>query len=106
MIADQCIASQSLIHQVSVSDFIGNGMGRKERVKSLNPLFIRSQFQILNPVGLTALTESKSQSLIHQVSVSDGEQTKCDKESCKGSQSLIHQVSVSDLNGKIVRLQN
>ena len=37
--------SQSLIHQVSVSD-VGQGMVLIKKQKSLNPLFIRSQFQI------------------------------------------------------------
>ena len=62
--------------------------------KSLNPLFIRSQFQI----SVEASVEpgyNESQSLIHQVSVSDSiyahEGTVCHE-----SQSLIHQVSVSD----------
>ena len=87
--------SQSLIHQVSVSDVIiwiciKNGM------KSLNPLFIRSQFQISHcsrvhdgylwfvsipyssglsfrygEIDSLLSWKIKSQSLIHQVSVSD-----------------------------------
>ena len=67
------ITSQSLIHQVSVSD----GILRDEKEKEIN----------------------ESQSLIHQVSVSDaGFRNGCGLFTSERSQSLIHQVSVSDFS--------
>ena len=66
------ITSQSLIHQVSVSDL---------------------RIIALNRFGVCLL----SQSLIHQVSVSDLKQIYSVVRGGGESQSLIHQVSVSDL---------
>ena len=88
--------SQSLIHQVSVSDADRMTYHSYETWASLNPLFIRSQFQIkifsqrhcsdFNSVSIPyssglsfrllffrilPIKKSTSQSLIHQVSVSD-----------------------------------
>ena len=61
--------SQSLIHQVSVSDASWRFVIAVEFM-GLNPLFIRSQFQILISNHIVVCLEV-SQSLIHQVSVSD-----------------------------------
>ena len=63
--------SQSLIHQVSVSDVIMT-MRQARLWIGLNPLFIRSQFQMkkLCP-AFQIIHTNLSQSLIHQVSVSD-----------------------------------
>ena len=86
--------SQSLIHQVSVSDTEPNANAVKIYKERLNPLFIRSQFQMLKKPGMRKKKQglnplfirsqfqiylkihfyaffSWSQSLIHQVSVSD-----------------------------------
>ena len=156
--------SQSLIHQVSVSDddpkpdtgsvcfrsqfqiFLDQNLDIKSQY-CLNPLFIRSQFQILQKAVRRAKTEERvsipyssglsfrwryknpcppsshrgvsipyssglsfrcmyirdgivskieSQSLIHQVSVSDSIPFNSKAKGGKMSQSLIHQVSVSD----------
>ena len=62
--------SQSLIHQVSVSDG-ATGFNWWLMEHCLNPLFIRSQFQIIVKLSLLSWHRSLSQSLIHQVSVSD-----------------------------------
>ena len=67
--------SQSLIHQVSVSDYV-NG-------------------------PLTSRYWHGSQSLIHQVSVSDEKIIDRGDQRLKMSQSLIHQVSVSDVDVSI-----
>ena len=64
-------------------------------IESLNPLFIRSQFQSNNIPTLIADLYDPSQSLIHQVSVSE----RIGITKWRGSvlsQSLIHQVSVSE----------
>ena len=47
-------------------------------------------------IGATGFLSTKSQSLIHQVSVSDEVKDSVFKERESGSQSLIHQVSDSD----------
>ena len=64
------VLSQSLIHQVSVSE---NTIVRAIEVaqKGLNPLFIRSQFQRGIETGIACNQIFESQSLIHQVSVSE-----------------------------------
>ena len=66
------------------------------KTKGLNPLFIRSQFQILTTEPWVELLTVRSQSLIHQVSVSDKVNQSTFLYQSHGSQSLIHQVSVSD----------
>ena len=62
--------SQSLIHQVSVSEhwIYSRGGGW---ILGLNPLFIRSQFQSIAK-SMVLIRIKLSQSLIHQVSVSEG----------------------------------
>ena len=87
--------SQSLIHQVSVSDLLYVLLWQDLRI-CLNPLFIRSQFQIVNRERIVC-DSAESQSLIHQVSVSDGDIVSVCDGVLERSQSLIHQVSVSDL---------
>ena len=87
--------SQSLIHQVSVSDRT-NSHGSIFYGSGLNPLFIRSQFQILIKPSHKILFISPSQSLIHQVSDSDSKLVLFFQTLSKQSQSLIHQVSVSE----------
>ena len=62
--------SQSLIHQVSVSDKKLARWVNHKAIFSLNPLFIRSQFQMMGIDGVE-MSALESQSLIHQVSVSD-----------------------------------
>ena len=71
--------------------------GRQIHLKSLNPLFIRSQFQILARESMSS-TWLRSQSLIHQVSVSDNIEAGLGMGDRCESQSLIHQVSVSDFS--------
>ena len=66
-----CRESQSLIHQVSVSDPVVTNGGIVVGILSLNPLFIRSQFQIAEKEAAKDALGYMSQSLIHQVSVSD-----------------------------------
>ena len=113
-------ASQSLLHQVSVSDV--DVIVMPEFMISLNPFFIRSQFRIRG-IYDTAGGHIESQSLLHQVSVSDaieleeilGAYVEVSIPSSSGlsfgyrsnfwffkriiisSQSLLHQVSVSDI---------
>ena len=69
--------------------------------ESLNPLFIRSQFQISHDSGVICIIQKESQSLIHQVSVSDCDWNVVDGDADRKSQSLIHQVSVSDGSDRI-----
>ena len=73
-----------------------NNVGLPLPVEGLNPLFIRSQFQMeMVPFQAPEKFAIQSQSLIHQVSVSD---PSWPSPACflLSSQSLIHQVSVSD----------
>ena len=63
------VTSQSLIHQVSVSDAEVEYVKKIIRL-GLNPLFIRSQIQMYKPSS-TSHQFTSSQSLIHQVSDSD-----------------------------------
>ena len=61
----------------------------------LNPLFIRSQFQRVKDGAVSTQVAISSQSLIHQVSVSESDEM-LGLARKKKSQSLIHQVSVSE----------
>ena len=62
---------------------------------SLNPLFIRSQIQMISSVTVRR-SSLQSQSLIHQVSDSDHIKSCYMGVRVERSQSLIHQVSDSD----------
>ena len=89
------IESQSLIHQVSVSD--GKSKNGARKWLSLNPLFIRSQFQIIQ--GGMVFTVA----IFVSIPYSSGLSFRClyfdgVDDAITTSQSLIHQVSVSDLN--------
>ena len=88
--------SQSLIHQVSVSEGKKLVLLHLIHWNGLNPLFIRSQFQRKSRTGMLRRS-LRSQSLIHQVSVSERETGfAANKTYTVQSQSLIHQVSVSE----------
>ncbi len=89
------LGSQSLIHQVIYSVTMGSQKGPFMRIKSLNPLFIRSSIP-LSARATYGRRFLRSQSLIHQVIYSVLLRPLC---GCKmimaGSQSLIHQVIYS-----------
>ena len=63
--------SQSLIHQVSVSNEWFLDHCQLETTKCRNPLFVRSLFLTFNPCDYGDPWTKKSQSLLHQVYVSD-----------------------------------
>ena len=63
--------SQSLLHQVSVSDMMNLVDVVIVSEESLNPFFIRSQFRMPLPAMSRTWGKMESQSLLHQVSVSD-----------------------------------
>ena len=89
--------SQSLIHQVSVSDVV-NWDSLLEDWNSIVSIPYSSglSFRYNSRNILSIRFESTSQSLIHQVSVSDPDNAMVPIMVCVKSQSLIHQVSVSD----------
>ena len=77
-------------------------VGEEEWIESLNPLFIRSQFQIVNNRDIDMTTKFglnplfiRSQFQILELNY--------DPEKIFESQSLIHQVSVSDLHSSVAQ---
>ena len=68
-----------------------------------DPLFIRSLFPTMNYEQALEASKHKSQSLIHQVSVSNifAKEGVTDRADYQKSQSLIHQVSVSNGAGEV-----
>ncbi len=87
--------SQSLIHQVSVSNLKNCPESKWYGSRGRNSLFIRSLFPTWS--GCFHHNRSwKSQSLIHQVSVSNKTYSGEEETTEEKSQSLIHQVSVSN----------
>ena len=94
------VTSQSLLHQVSVSDSIDiiiKAINRAKASQSLLHQVSVSDFDWTSDTGSTAGDTVESQSLLHQVSVSDTDaQFLTAINLIASSQSLLHQVSVSD----------
>ena len=87
--------SQSLIHQVSISEIMIMTTTALLKTKSQSLIHQVSISEIMI-MTTTALLKTKSQSLIHQVSISEKINVVVCRDWGAKSQSLIHQVSISE----------
>ncbi len=111
--------SQSLLHQVTYSDYLTTVRQLFNRIKCLNPFYIRSRIPTLKDETATRAGDvsipftsghvfrrtaflpttsgvSMSQSLLHQVTYSDLLGMAAEVDAAQMSQSLLHQVTYSD----------